>query len=78
MNFKELLEGYEGLLEWEAIIQYNNRLVTQLRCNERYKTNLLVHEDYLEIEHLELKDDGMLYPYRHCYVPFSSICSFQI
>ena len=78
MNFREHLTDYEGLLDWEAHFRLRSGAIIICRCDEDYKTELTVLNDYIQIDHLKKKDDGVLYPLRADYIPLGSIDCFQI
>ena len=78
MNFRELLQSYEGLLEWKCIFHLNNRDMVVGDCDEDSKTCITVHECYVMVEHLKLDDKGELHPMNINHIQLSSINSFEI
>ena len=78
MNFREHLMGYEGLLDWEAHFRLKSGAIIICRCDEEYRTELTVLNDYVRIDHWKKGEDGVLQPLRTDYIPFGSIDYFQI
>lgn len=78
MNFREMLQEYNGLLEWDAHFRLRSGAIINCKNYRNYKTNLTCHNDHIKVEHLVKRADGHLYPLRVDYIPFESIDCFQI
>lgn len=79
MNFRELLQSYEGLLEWKCIFHLNNGEMVIGNCDRTSKTCITVHECYVMVEHLEVDIlDGTLHPMNINHIQLSCINSFEI
>lgn len=78
MNFRELLQSYEGLLEWKCIFHLNNGNMVVGNCDEHSKTCITVHECYVMVEHLKVDNEGTLHPYNINHIQLNCINSFEI
>lgn len=77
MKFKELLESYEGILDFPCTFQLNNGEIIICYCDEEHKTCIHVHDDFVLVEHLKKDDKGVLCQTMIKHVPLWNIVSFD-
>ena len=74
MDFKEwLYNDVDGLLDHDMVIILTSGNVIVCRSTDDYRTEIVVHEDFLIVEHMKMDEDNVLNPVMTDYIPIGMI-----